>query len=65
MITTYTHQLGVNGKFAVLIVGILHLLVGHELQGTVGHTKHARYEALVQPAYALGAVDLTNSVSHA
>ena len=30
----------------VLVVGALELLVGHELESTVGHADHARHETL-------------------
>lgn len=41
-----SHQFSVNGKFPVLIETILHLLVRHELKGSVRDTKHSWNESL-------------------
>lgn len=45
-LSNYTHQLTVDGQLAILIVGILHLFVGHELKSSVRHSQHSRHESL-------------------
>jgi len=60
-----TYQLRVDGELAVLVVGVLHLLVGHELDGSVGDAQHAGHKAAVQASHSLLLVDLAQGVDHA
>lgn len=60
-----THQLRVDGQFAIFVVGVLQLLVGHELDGSVGDAQHAGNKAAVQATDSFLLVYLAQGVDHA
>lgn len=41
-----TYQFRIDRQFAVCIIIVLHLLIGHELQSTMRHAKYAGNKAL-------------------
>lgn len=62
---THTYQFSIDRQLAILVVGVLHLLVGHKLYGSMRHAQHAGHKASVQSTNTLCPIDLGQGMNHA